>query len=376
MFLPVILMRDYGPWSFAVFAIPNVIGAALMGVVLMQPGASAALAARHRRAIRVFSWVTVAFQTFFGTWLLLGSGPTLQGLFVVAGLLGISTIAHKHGRRLAILIWTASIALVAWWLLSSPRAMPWNEPFPSARPRELLYLIPLFCFGFGLCPYLDATFHRALQRLPGWRATFAFALGFGILFAAMIVVTFLYAPELLSAAQRSGFNLGPQLAALPIVAHIALQLGFTIGVHESAAVDVPSSTAKRLLISPLSGAAMTGVVLAASAFFLSWSVWIPGFAETEIIYRMFMSYYALVAPAYVWLCMIPTWRSGTPTTRHHVVFGATVGIAAPMFGNAFFNHQEWWLLPGLGVVLLARLLIPRTNAVEQLSNSPMQDGRP
>src|SRR5690242_7362807 len=34
MFLPVLLVRDYGVWGFVVFAVPNVIGAGAMGWVL------------------------------------------------------------------------------------------------------------------------------------------------------------------------------------------------------------------------------------------------------------------------------------------------------------------------------------------------------
>ena len=34
MFLPVLLVRDYGVWGWIVFAVPNVLGAAAMGWVL------------------------------------------------------------------------------------------------------------------------------------------------------------------------------------------------------------------------------------------------------------------------------------------------------------------------------------------------------
>lgn len=39
MFLPVLLVRDYGVWGFVVFAVPNVVGAGAMGWVLSAASA-------------------------------------------------------------------------------------------------------------------------------------------------------------------------------------------------------------------------------------------------------------------------------------------------------------------------------------------------
>src|ERR1043165_610938 len=68
MFLPVLLVRDYGIWGFVVFAVPNVVGAAAMGWVL-RDGASERIVARHLRALRYFSIVTIVFQIHFAIWL-------------------------------------------------------------------------------------------------------------------------------------------------------------------------------------------------------------------------------------------------------------------------------------------------------------------
>src|SRR5690348_12492685 len=61
MFLPVLLVRDFGPRSFVIFAVPNVLGAAIMGAALQRPGASESLVRRHGLASWGFSFVTVAF---------------------------------------------------------------------------------------------------------------------------------------------------------------------------------------------------------------------------------------------------------------------------------------------------------------------------
>src|SRR5438477_10681451 len=72
MFLPVLLVRDFGPLSFAVFAVPNVIGAALMGALLQREGASERIVRGHAPACWLFSFVTLAFQVFFLCWMILG----------------------------------------------------------------------------------------------------------------------------------------------------------------------------------------------------------------------------------------------------------------------------------------------------------------
>ena len=69
MFLPVLLVRDFGVWGFVTFALPNCLGAAAMGWVLKSPGASAELVNRHAGAMRLFSVVTVLFHVFFLAWL-------------------------------------------------------------------------------------------------------------------------------------------------------------------------------------------------------------------------------------------------------------------------------------------------------------------
>ncbi|MBL8762616.1 MAG: hypothetical protein JNL50_15075, partial [Phycisphaerae bacterium] len=69
MFLPTMLIRDFGGWAFWAFAIPNVVGAAAMGLVLARPGDSERLVAKHWPALSLFSLVTASFQVFFMLWL-------------------------------------------------------------------------------------------------------------------------------------------------------------------------------------------------------------------------------------------------------------------------------------------------------------------
>jgi hypothetical protein len=86
----------------------------------------------------------------------------------------------------------------------------------------------------------------------------------------------------------------------------------------------------------------------------------PTYEAGELVYRLFLASYGLVFPAYVWLCMIPNWRSPSPPTRRMLaIFAASVLIACPFYWLGFIENKTMWLLPGLALVLLARLAVPR-----------------
>ena len=80
----------------------------------------------------------------------------------------------------------------------------------------------------------------------------------------------------------------------------------------------------------------------------------------EVGYALFMSFYGLVFPAYVWLCVIPSpdGHAG-PSRRKLWILAAAVAVVGPTFWLAFVERQTEWALAGLILVLLARLLLPR-----------------
>jgi hypothetical protein len=79
----------------------------------------------------------------------------------------------------------------------------------------------------------------------------------------------------------------------------------------------------------------------------------------DLVYRLFMSFYGLVFPAYVWICMVPL-RGRTPGTsrRALTVLVIAIAVAAPMFWLGYVCERMLWLVAGVGVVLLARLMVP------------------
>ncbi|HUB27903.1 MAG TPA: hypothetical protein VL992_20935, partial [Tepidisphaeraceae bacterium] len=167
MYLPVILVRDYGIWAFVVFAVPNVVGAAAMAWVLPDAEASREMVTRHRAACECFSIITVAFHLFFYLawiefffyWTPVGLPNFLGMLFALAVLVG----GLRAGNRLAALVvMMGSCAAIT--KLVSAGAISFSLPnYPSTSVANLVPLAMVCTFGFLLCPYLDLTFHEARQ---------------------------------------------------------------------------------------------------------------------------------------------------------------------------------------------------------------------
>lgn len=388
MFLPVLLVRDYGVWGFVVFAAPNVIGAAAMGWVLRSRDAARRIVEDHAVLVRSFSWVTIAFHCFFLGWIatmvaphawLAGGSESLYVAFFAALIAAAGVISWLVIRGRAA---TASLAM---WVISLSLGLLMFATFrshdvPTLRPAadsaplgSVMFLAPVCVFGFALCPYLDATFLLARRSLDRRPARAAFGVGFGILFFTMILLTLGYSTVLRpGAATTHGVRL-----AVTLFPHFVLQSVFTAVVHLRA---LPERSAKRppaglfAAVITCCGLAVLGIGASERNF--------GGMLLSEVIYRGFMSFYGLIFPAYVWICMIPT-RSGHTTSSTtatdsrgpdeslHAGLGGSLGrmklivwlgsvtLAAPAFWLGFIERQTLWLAPGLMVVLLARVLVIR-----------------
>jgi len=78
----------------------------------------------------------------------------------------------------------------------------------------------------------------------------------------------------------------------------------------------------------------------------------------DLIYRLFMSFYGLIFPAYVWICMVPIRGKVLGPSRPALVALAVVVLtAAPMYWLGFVYERMIWLIPGVMVVLLSRLFV-------------------
>jgi hypothetical protein len=371
MCLPVLLIRDFGVWSFAVFALPNVVGAAAMGFVLSRQGQSERLVREHAGAMRLFGLVTVAFQCFLLGWILTALGWGSKGFWAGAGGLGVlAAIVYAVfalARRRDAWPLAATVLLlvslgVGFWLISN--LGPPRFPEPARPPTDLFWLAPVCVLGFALCPYLDLTFHRARASLPAGKSRAAFGIGFGVLFFSMIVVTLLYARVLLEKGPQPA-PLGPPLVVgavvfLLLTVHLIGQLVFTARVHGAEL----ARTGRPLGLRRGPGLTLAAVVLPMALGFVlagpghAWAY--ADLSLSELAYRGFLAFYGLVFPAYVWVCMIPSAgqaRGPTPDKVRAVVLA--IAAAAPFYWLGFMERQTVWLVPGVAIVVLSRLLVPR-----------------
>ena len=356
MFLPVVLVREFGLAGWVVFAVPNVVGAAAMGWVLCTRESSTRITENHAAACAAFSWVTIAFHIFFVSWLVRGRlvGGWGTGFFLVC--FAIFEVVGRNRTRNDLLS-AAAAFLLSVILIACAVGYANRHDVPSVAPppsqwSDAAILSSVCIFGFALCPYLDFTFHRAREYTSRNGARIAFSLGFGLFFLLMIVFTLWYA-SFLAAVVRKPKALPDGFATI-LALHLLAQSALTVVLH-SRHVPAPSSPNK-------TRSEIVGVSILVASLLLGMFVRTPrqlfNLDAGELIYRCFMGFYALVFPAYVWLCIIPGRGAVPPSKRHLVVFAGAVLFALPMFWVGFIHQRLIWLLPGLLVVLLARLAIP------------------
>jgi hypothetical protein len=175
MYLPVLMVRDYGVAGWVVFTVPNVIGAAAMGSVLRRPGAAEDLSRKHWAAAVAFSIVTILFHAFFVGWIIRSLvGDAAEVITVIA------TLAfYFFGRRgrgdilIAAALFAASVC--AFIVAASIPGLHTNGSIGVKPIVGLAYLAPVCVFGFLLCPYLDLTFLRARKATETRAGIAAFA---------------------------------------------------------------------------------------------------------------------------------------------------------------------------------------------------------
>jgi len=346
MVFPALLLRDYGLYGWFVFAIPNVLGAAAMGLVLYRPQWSATIVRNHRAACQNFTVITVAFHLFVVAWLF----SKLFGLAAVPMLVVAVALCASLGmrnRNTAMLFVAVGVAVMSWgcfsWATQAPGAWAladWAWPTAGINrltKTDLLWFTPAAFFGFALCPYLDLTFHRARINTSPGTGVAAFALGFGIVFCSMIVFSVCYGAQLLPFIQGEEDAELSGLWLVLLAIHLTLQAGFTITVHVREAMEDSQANLPWLVV-----AGALAILLGLAARFEG----LPAFPRLladlswgEAGYRVFLLFYGTVLPGYVWLIMIPRLRG--PLTAvgkdlrifiYSIVCGISLALAWVGFG--------------------------------------------
>ncbi len=360
MFLPVMLVRDFGLGGWLAFAIPNVIGAAAMGTVLRSAAVSRMLTDKHATALYGFSAVTVAYQFYVIAWL--APGPWIALLLIPLVGFAFPAVGRVVGPALPAV--GVGAAVLSWGAFSTASRLDgaWLDVVSNVLPErlsglDLALLAPGFAVGFALCPYLDPTFHRARQGTAPRTGRLAFLIGFGVVFCSMIVFTLMYAGVLRPLVNGQGAEriASPWRAVLGI--HIGLQVFYTVTVHlrelfhdTHRRPDGPLAPAgprrhllALLLILPIAWALLANPHAPSAA----------GISTGEWGYRIFLLTYGVFFPAYVLLCMIPTLKPRTATFKLQVFWIASV-IAFPLAVMGLIGPMVW-LLGLYGSLTIARL---------------------
>lgn len=384
MWLPVILLRDFGIISFVCFALPNCLGAAAMGWVMTSERASRAFVMRHAAACRLFAWVTFIFQVFVllhlcrtesagftrpvsdGEWVL---EVTCLAVPIGAALISGAKAVRRRviGPALALAVIAVSIG-VAVYVAAQGGDFGGVWQLTSRSDADVAGLAVVCIFGFLLCPYLDPTFHHARMQLGGKaEGRIGFTVGFGVVFASMILMTLGYGLLLSNSTSPADVSSVSRLMpALKI--HLAAQITFKLLAHGGFLAGPPVGEQARLALGPIIAALAIAGILAGLT---SWefvqdqlsSLWAgQPYSSFEVGYRGFLAWYGLVFPAYVWLCSCPVWRwTGGPTRRNMAVTIAACLLASPLYLRAFLFDEYYLAIAGVFVVLLAKTLCTRAS---------------
>ncbi len=314
MFLPIILLRDFGWPGFLVFAVPNVLGCAAFGYVLRDAGRRAELLRRHERAAVLFSATTIAYHMFFMAFLatmITRGAPhaTLIAMALPAGIYlagyGFSWMPQRAWPAAAALLYAGSIAVFTGVGTATLSATRWSGTLTAT---DLLWLAPALVFGFLLCPYLDLTFHRALDASP---SRHAFAI-FGIAFIPILLLTVAY---------RQG------IAQPLVVAYITVQATFTVAAHlrEIRERSWPRARGSRSALLLVPAAAVALVLL-------------PG--DRENTYLRLLGFFGLIFPAYV-LVFMSGRRIATPSRANLAGWAVAMIAFLPVYEVAFVHRITW-----------------------------------
>lgn len=342
MFLPVLLVRDFGLWAWVVFALPNIVGAAAMGFVLRDVASSQQLIERNKPALVLFSRITIAYQAFFAGWMvpqLIGWWTVLILPLVLLMLVG-ALLGDREFSLTSALVFLFSIGVAVWLGVRGHLQLP-----PAMEPTQATMLAPVCLLGFMLCPYLDLTFHRAFQKAYGTggllAARGAFAVGFGVVFASMIVLTLFYARGLLD---------GVQVVRTWVGAHMLIQLTVTTLLHH---VETTRALGTKAAVHPMTRITpLAGLSMAVGLLCLALSSWRVGGQDTgwqvgEYVYRTFLAAYGLLFPAIMLMQVLPG------RARSNRFVAGVCLVALPFYAWGFFASQPAWTIPGVLVIVVA-----------------------
>ena len=363
--MPVILIRDYGVWGWVIFAVPNVLGATAMAYVLAKPEMSKEMVERHKIACSVFSIITILFQIYFIGWI----GTIVPNIFTLAVCV-VLVLIYVSGSRIddnqrfsAFIVWILSLIclILTFHFVPVEKIDLFKSGNLIHNTNALLHLTPVFIFGFLLCPYLDLTFHKVRQSNTLLNSKIAFTVGFCFMFLLMIVFTFFYARPVASIIEGVSCLLKDQ-SQLPLIYiyvltfHMLIQAGLTVFFHLRLLLPIIRKNNRNSFLLVILGVVIYLLPVIFNANHLP-----LGMTINEFIYRVFMAFYSLIAPSYVFLFVIPKNKKNISLNNYNLLVWITaVLFALPFYAIAFLGvkwNLEICVLAGLAIVLFSRVLV-------------------
>lgn len=339
-FVPVILITDFSAGTLLPFLVLNILGASWFGFYFSQNRVKQKqFVERHRSALKSFSYVTMAYQLFFVTWI---SAELNQPWLIAVVFVLIMTFLYLRNwiANIAVLLFLVSLGLLINYLSNS------LAPFPdlSLDLNSLNIALPL-ALGFLLTPYLDLTFHRAFTQSKNPRSVFA--IGFGMLFLTLIVFSISYAQEVAMWFASGTFT----VSLYPVIAFMLLQLAFTTAVHAQ-----ESERHKGIALPKQILMILAFVIVAGSVMFNLPEPLIPwiNLSLGEVIYKSFLFMYGLVFP--LWLIL----------NQHKTFFLVILLMATPAYALVFFYDASLLYTLYISMFLVAySIWFAKQNPIEQ-----------
>jgi len=335
LFLPTILMQWFGWSGFLLIAIPNVLGATAMGLLLGSPNASRAFCQRHARAIGLFVWATIAFHLLFlsivAVWIfpegLLGQWDWV--LFPLTALV-LGLLLSLAPRR-----WWPVLGTIAFACGGIVIAMNCGSGGPvgfsgTRPPIDLVWLAPIFVIGFLICPWLDAPFHRVRQETNGPVGFLVVGMGF----LCMLFVTASY------------WWLGEATGTNVVLAWIFGQSTFTIAAN--------LREARAGILASHTFIAMPWAAIAAAAAFIGGMQLLDTWAEAVNLYLRWLALYGLFFPAIVLAWCLR--RSPRVRTDRLVRLLILLALAS-LLGEIGLIHGPVWVAAVAAILILFTPLV-------------------
>jgi hypothetical protein len=332
LYLPVLLLQWYGWPGFFIMAVPNIVGCTAMAVLLGRASTSRQFCERHGTLIRWFSVATIGFQLLFlsiaGQLLLANANELITNgltipLLCFAGAWLLAMTPTRLWPWLGAAAWLVSVQLLWHRFPNGFDGLQWTGERPA---MDVLWFAPIFIFGFLLCPWLDAPFHRAVQETNSRWTALVLGLGFGV----MLLVTASY------------WGLRENSLLSLVFAHLLVQSIFTMAANlrELSPAGVVGGRAGFMLILPLAAIALPWL-----GEQYSMTIWVGA----QHSYLRYLALYGLIFPALVlFRCTPGASKLSIRRTSALVLLLVVAGVLADI---GFIRGPAWLAAMAVALVM-------------------------